>query len=86
MLDVNEDYTSQLYNKPFDGGTTFKKLSKVYKTDGKHRRSIYGILTLFEEGKRIYVNRDVNAALNMLYLLKYYLKYQKRPIAFMRKK
>ena len=39
-----------------------------------------------ETEKRIFVNRDNNACKNILYLGKYYLKNQSRPIEFQRDK
>ena len=82
ILSVEECMTSQLYNK------TFKKLKKVYvkRKNGKHYRAVYGLLTPKEKTeKHIIVNRDTNAAKNMLYILEYYLKNQERPEEFKRR-
>jgi len=46
---------------------------------------LHEILTLKEETEKcIYVNRDVNACKNILYIGKYYLENQSRPKEFCR--
>jgi hypothetical protein len=54
---------------------------------GKHAKHLHEILTPKEETEKcIFVNRDNNACKNILYLGKYYLKNQSRPIEFQRDK
>lgn len=82
ILSVEECMTSQLYNK------NFKQLKKVYvkRKSGKHYKAVYGLLTPQEKTeKHIIVNRDKNAAKNMLYVLEYYLRRQERPEEFKKK-
>jgi hypothetical protein len=79
IINVNEYNTSKLYNK------TFKELTNISIRKGKHKKYLHEILTPKEETeKRIYVNRDINACKNILYLGKYYLKKQLRPKEFER--
>lgn len=81
ILETDEFRTSKLYNK------TFKELTNVKIRKGKHSKKLHQVLTLKEETeKRIMVNRDKNASLNILYLGKYYLEYQTRPKEFQREK
>ena len=80
ILEVNEYNTSKLYNK------TFKELINVSIRKNKHKKHLHEILTPKEETERcIYVNRDKNACKNILYLGKYYLQYQSRPLEFCQK-
>ena len=77
MFEINEYNTSKLYNK------TFKELENVSVRKNKHKKYLHEILTPKEETKRcIFVNRDKNACKNILYLGKYYLENQKRPLEF----
>jgi hypothetical protein len=77
ILEVNEYNTSQLYNK------TFTKMENLKIRKKKHIKHLHEILTLKEEHeRRIYVNRDVNACKNILYLGKTYLINQTRPNEF----
>jgi hypothetical protein len=81
ILETDEFRTSKLYNK------TFKELTNVKIRKGKHSKKLHQVLTLKEETeKRIMVNRDKNASLNILHLGKYYLEHQSRPIEFQREK
>jgi len=74
---VNEYNTSKLYNK------TFTELENVSIRRNKHKKHLHEILTLKGNPEnRIFVNRDVNACKNILYLVKYYLQYQGRPKEF----
>ncbi len=80
ILEVNEYNTSKLYNK------TFKELENVSIKKNKHKKHLHEILTPKEETERcIFVNRDKNACKNILYLGKYFLKNQSRPIEFCQK-
>ena len=80
ILEVNEYNTSKLYNK------TFKELENVSIRKNKHKKHLHEILTPKEETeRRIFVNRDKNACKNILYLGKYFLKNQSRPIEFCQK-
>lgn len=77
ILEVNEYNTSKLYNK------TFKELENVSVRKNKHKKHLHEILTPKEETERcIFVNRDKNACKNILYLGKYFLRNQSRPIEF----
>jgi len=77
IIDVNEYNTSKLYNK------TFTELENVSIRRNKHKKHLHEILTLKGNPEnRIFVNRDVNACKNILYLVKYYLQYQGRPKEF----
>jgi len=78
-VDINEFKTSKLYNK------TFKEMENLKIRKKKHSVKLHEILTLKEKPeKRIIVNRDKNACKNILYLGKYYLEHQSRPIEFSR--
>ena len=80
ILEVNEYNTSKLYNK------TFKELKNVSVKKNKHKKHLHEILTPKEETEWcIFVNRDKNACKNILYLGKYFLKNQSRPIEFCQK-
>jgi ribosomal protein L24E len=80
ILEVNEYNTSKLYNK------TFKELENVSVRKNKHKKHLHEILTPKEETERcIFVNRDKNACKNILYLGKYFLRNQSRPIEFCQK-
>ena len=77
ILEVNEYNTSKLYNK------TFTELENVSVRKNQHKKHLHEILTLKGNPEnRIFVNRDVNACKNILYLVKYYLQYQGRPKEF----
>jgi hypothetical protein len=77
ILEVNEYNTSKLYNK------TFEEMKNVSVRKNKHSKHLHEILTLKEETEKcIYVNRDVNACKNILYIGKYYLQNQLRPKEF----
>lgn len=79
IIEVNEFNTSKLYNK------TLKELINVNVRRGTHKKHLHEILTPKEEPRSgVFVNRDVNACKNILYLAKYYLKYQDRPNEFKR--
>jgi hypothetical protein len=81
ILETDEFRTSKLYNK------TFKELTNVKVRKGKHTKKLHQVLTLKEESEKcIRVNRDKNACMNILYLAKYYLEHQSRPIEFQREK
>jgi hypothetical protein len=81
ILETDEFRTSKLYNK------TFKEMINVKVKKGKHSKYLHEILTPKEETeKRIYVNRDKNACKNILYIGKYYIEKQLRPIEFQRDK
>lgn len=80
ILEVNEYNTSKLYNK------TFKELENVSVRKNKHKKHLHEILTPKEKTERcIFVNRDKNACKNILYLGKYFLINQSRPIEFCQK-
>ena len=80
MFEINEFNTSKLYNK------TFKELENVSVRKNKHKKHLHEILTPKEKTERcIYVNRDKNACKNILYLGKYFLINQSRPIEFCQK-
>ena len=81
ILETDEFRTSKLYNK------TFKEMINVKVKKGKHtKKHLHEILTPKEETERcIFVNRDKNACKNILYLGKYFLKNQTRPIEFCQK-
>jgi len=79
VLETDEFKTSKLYNK------NYKELTNVKVKKGKHLKYLHEVLTLKEETeKRIYVNRDKNASMNILKLGKYYLNNQSRIKEFMR--
>jgi len=81
ILETDEFKTSKLYNK------TFKELTNVKVRKGRHTKTLHQVLTLKEESEKcIRVNRDKNASMNILYLGKYFLKNQSRPIEFQREK
>ena len=81
ILEIDEFRTSKLYNK------TFKELTNIKVRKGKHTKKLHQVLTLKDESEKcIRVNRDKNACINILYLAKYYLEYQTRPIEFQREK
>ena len=81
MSETDEFKTSKLYNK------TFKELTNVKVRKGRHTKSLHQVLTLKEETEKcIRVNRDKNASMNILYLGKYFLENQSRPIEFQREK
>lgn len=66
ILEVNEYNTSKLYNK------TFEEMKNISVRKNKHIKHLHEILTLKEETEKcIYVNRDVNACKNILYIGKY---------------
>lgn len=80
-METDEFRTSKLYNK------TFKELTNVKVRKGRHSKKLHQVLTLKEESKKcIRVNRDKNASMNILYLGKYFLENQSRPIEFQRDK
>jgi hypothetical protein len=80
ILEVNEYNTSKLYNK------TFKELENVSVRKNKHKKHLHEILTPKEETERcIFVNRDKNACKNILFIGKYFLKNQIRPLEFCQK-
>ena len=80
ILDVNEFNTSKLYNK------TLKEMDNVKVKRKKHVKHLHEVLTPKEETDQCtYVNRDVNACKNILYIAKYWLMNQKRPEEFKRK-
>ena len=80
MFEINEYNTSKLYNK------TFKELENVSVRKNKHKKHLHEILTPKEKTERcIFVNRDNNACKNILYLGKYFLEHQTRPIEFCQK-
>ncbi len=80
VIEVNEFNTSKLYYK------TLTELTNVKVRRGKHSKHLHEILTLKEEtDKCIFVNRDVNACKNILFLTKTYLTTQPRPLQFCRK-
>ncbi len=79
VLETDEFRTSKLYNK------NHKELTNVRIKKKKHSKYLHEVLTLKEETeKRIYVNRDKNASMNILKLGKYYLSNQSRIKEFMR--
>ncbi len=80
IIDVNEYNTSKLYNK------TLKEMKNVKVKRNKHTKYLHEVLTPKEETKcRIFVNRDVNACKNILFLGKCYLTNQTRPEEFKKK-
>jgi hypothetical protein len=80
ILEVNEYNTSKLYNK------TFKELKNVSVRKNKHMKHLHEILTPKEKTEWcIFVNRDKNACKNILYIGKYFLRNQSRPIEFCQK-
>ena len=63
-----------------------KELENVSVRKNKHKKHLHEILTPKEETERcIFVNRDKNACKNILYIGKYFLKNQSRPIEFCQK-
>ena len=81
ILETDEFKTSKLYNK------TFKELTNIKVRKGRHTKTLHQVLTLKEETEKcIKVNRDKNACMNILYLGKYFLQNQSRPIEFQREK
>jgi hypothetical protein len=79
VLETDEFKTSKLYNK------NYKELRNVKVKKGKHSKYLHEVLTLKEDTeKRIYVNRDKNASMNILKLGKYYLENQERIKEFKR--
>ena len=81
ILETDEFKTSKLYNK------TFKELTNIKVRKGRHTKTLHQVLTLKEETEKcIRVNRDKNASMNILYLGKYFLENQSRPIEFQREK
>ena len=79
VLETDEFKTSKLYNK------NYKELTNVKVKKGKHLKYLHEVLTLKEDTeKRIYVNRDKNASMNILKLGKYYLENQERIKEFKR--
>ena len=76
MIEIHEYNTSQLYNK------TLKPIKNAL---DKHGVPIHEVLTLKENNKSIFVNRDKNASKNMLTILKHYLEKQEYPIEFTKK-
>ena len=79
ILEINEYNTSKLYNK------TFKELQNISVRRKKHKKYLHEILTPKEDPRKcIYVNRDVNACKNILYIANCYLKNQTRPKEFTR--
>jgi hypothetical protein len=77
VLSIDEFRTSKLYNKDLT-----KELINV-KVKGK---SIHTLLTPKENPEGVILNRDTNASKNILFLLKEYLYYQRRPLEFQRPK
>lgn len=90
ILEVNEYNTSKLYNMRNSTGSSnnsFEELKNVSVRKNNHTKYLHEILTLKEETERcIFVNRDVNACKNILYVGKYFLKNQCRPTEFCPKK
>ena len=95
MFEINEYNTSKLYNKTFkeqlltlskviEGKSMiFLELENVSVRKNKHKKHLHEILTPKEKTERcIFVNRDKNACKNILYLGKYFLRNQSRPIEF----
>ena len=81
ILETDEFKTSKLYNK------TFTELTNVKVRKRKHTKKLHQVLTLKEETEKcIRVNRDKNACMNILYIGKYFLQNQSRPIEFQREK
>lgn len=79
VLETDEFKTSKLYNK------NYKELTNVKVKKEKHLKYLHEVLTLKEDTeKRIYVNRDKNASMNILKLGKYYLENQERIKEFKR--
>ena len=98
MFEINEYNTSKLYNKTFkeqlltlskviEGKSMiFLELENVSVRNNKHKKHLHEILTPKEKTERcIFVNRDKNACKNILYIGKYFLKNQSRPIEFCQK-
>jgi hypothetical protein len=95
MFEINEYNTSKLYNKTFkeqlmtkskvleEKDMLFLELENVSVRKNKRKKHLHEILTPKEETERcIFVNRDKNACKNILYLGKYFLEYQLRPLQF----
>ena len=74
VVEVDEHTTSKTYNK----NQTIELVKKKVKI-GKKTRSIHKLLTPEEEPCGIVVNRDRNAALNILYVMEYHLALEMRP-------
>ncbi len=74
VVEVDEYRTSKTYNKD-QSIELVKKKVKV----GNKMRSIHKLLTPEEEPRGIVVNRDRNAALNILYVMEYHLALEMRP-------
>ena len=88
MFEINEYNTSKLYNKTLskvleEKAMHFLELENVSVKKNKHKKHLHEILTPQEKTERcIFVNRDKNACKNILYLGKYFLEYQLRPLQF----
>jgi hypothetical protein len=81
VVTVDEFRTSKLYNKDLTQELTNIKIKK-----GKKNKSIHTLLTLTRNPNGVILNRDKNASLNILKILKEYIFYQTRPIEFCRNK
>jgi hypothetical protein len=85
VLSVDEFRTSKLYSRGTKGAQAepaFGELINV-KVKGK---SIHTLLTPKENPNGVILNRDTNASKNILFLLKEYLYFQRRPLEFQRPK
>jgi len=87
---IDEFHTSKLYNKSETEGENVKINIKYEDIDGKIQmgtRKLHSVL-MFESsnGNRECINRDYNATLNMMKIVKSLLFTKKRPIKYTRSK
>ena len=81
IIEVDECLTSQLHHQ------RKQKMDNLVVRKNNYSYRVHKILTLLEDNERcIYVNRDYDVCRNILNLGLEYLKSQKRPIEFQRKK
>jgi hypothetical protein len=79
IVEVDEFKTSKIYNNDLSQELVNLKVKK-----GKHFRSVHSLLTLTGKKDGVILNRDKNAAKNILLILSTYMKNQTRPAAFCR--
>ena len=83
VVSVDEFNTSKLYNK--DPSVELENVM-VKRKGCKRRRRCHRLLTPKRNPNGVIVNRDSNAAKNILHLLEEHILYQRRPAAFCPKK
>jgi hypothetical protein len=79
IVEVDEFKTSKIYNDDLSQELVNLKVKK-----GKHFRSVHSLLTLTGKKDGVILNRDKNAAKNILLILSTHMKNQMRPAAFCR--